>query len=242
MATALKERLKKRLEEEKNKRTAGDIFFQKPNTTVRIRILDMGEENEFIQEVTQFYLGSEIKGVLSPATFNEPCAISETYEELKNSKDDEERELAAKFSPRSRYLAYCAFYKDKDGKELDENLSPKFMLLSSGVYQKILELYLDENEWGDMTDPEEGYDLKIIRTGSGKTDTDYDCTPCKPTRSPRIFRKKVYDLVEEVRKIMPNYDKTKSLLEQYLGADPEDEKPTTGRRRRKKSDADSEDN
>ena len=30
---------------------------------------------------------------------------------------------------------------------------------------------LDEDEAGDMTDPKTGYDIKVIRSGSGKLDT-----------------------------------------------------------------------
>jgi len=242
----LKERLKKKKEELKARSQQGAIYFQKADTTVRVRILNMGEEEEFIKEVTQFYLGSDIKGVISPDTYGEPCGINEAYEELKNSDEDDERELASKFSPRNRYLAFCVFYKSEKGGEIDENLSPKFILLSSGVYQEILEKYLDESEWGDMTDPKDGYDIKITRTGSGKMDTEYSVTPCKNTPTPKGFTG-VYNLDEEVRKIMPSYEKTKEYINQYLGLDPEDE-PDAGRGKKiikkkiikkKKSDLDS---
>ena len=103
-------------------------------------------------------------------------------------------------------------------------MSPKFVLLAAGTYQDILEKYLDEDEWGDMTDPEDGYDIKIKRTGSGKTDTEYTVTPCKNTRAPKGFRKS-YNLDEEVRKILPTYEQTKAFLDQFLGLDPEDEEP-----------------
>ena len=227
---SLKERLKKKKEELKAKSQQGAIYFIKADTTIRVRILNMGEEEEFIKEVTQFYLGSDIKGVISPDTFGEPCAINEGYDELKNSDEDDDRELASKFSPRNRYLAYCVFYKNEKGKEVDENLSPKFLLLTSGVYQDILEKYLDEDEWGDMTDPKEGYDIKIARTGSGKNDTEYSVTPCKNTPTPKGFTG-VYDLDEEVRKIMPSYDKTKEFINQYLGLDPDDE-PEPGKEKK----------
>lgn len=228
---SLKERLKKKQAELKAKGQQGAIYFQKPDTTVRIRILNMGEEEEFIKEITQFYLGSEIKGVISPDTYGEPCAIMEAYEELKNSDEDDEKELASKFPPRNRYLAYCVFYKSTTGGEVDQNLSPKFILLTSGVYQEILEKYLDEDEWGDMTDPAEGYDIKIKRTGSGKMDTEYTVTPCKNTPTPKGFRE-IYDLDTEVRKVMPVYEKTKEYIEQYLGLDPESS-PDEGREEKK---------
>lgn len=220
----LKERMQKKLEDQKSKRQSGAIYFIKPDTEIRMRILSMGEEEEFIKEVEQFYLGNDIKGVISPSTFGEPCGITEGYEELKNSDNDDDRELANKFVPRKKYLPFCAIYKDLKGKEVDEQLSPKFVLCASGTYQDILELYLDENEWGDMTDPDDGYDIKIKRTGSGKKDTVYKVTACKNTRAPKGFRK-TYDLDEEVRKVIPSYEQTKILLDQFLGLDPEDNEP-----------------
>lgn len=219
--TKLKDRLQKKLEEQKAKRQTGAIYFIKPDTEIRIRILGMGEEEEFIKEVEQFYLGNDIKGVISPSTFGEPCAIMEGYEELKNSEDDDDKELASKFVPRKKYLPFCVIYKDLKGREVDERLSPKFILLASGTYQDILEKYLDEDEWGDMTDPKEGYDIKIKRTGSGKMDTEYTVTPCKNTRAPKGFRKS-YNLDEEVRKVIPTYEQTKAFLDQFLGIDPEE--------------------
>lgn len=235
----LKEKLRKKQKELKERSQQGAIFFQKEGT-IRVRILNMGEEEEFIKEVTQFYLGSEIKGVISPDTFGEPCAIMEAYEELKNSDDDDDKDIASKFAPRKKYLAFCAFYKDEKGKEVDESLSPKFLLLTSGVYQEILGLYLDDDEWGDMTDPEEGYDIKITRTGSGKTDTEYSVSPCKNTRAPKGFHK-TYNLDEEVKKVLPTYEKTQELLNQYLGLDGEDEKPKKRKKKiikKKKTDLD----
>ena len=229
----LKERLKKKFEDQKAKRQSGAIYFIKPNTEIRIRILSMGEEEEFIKEVIQFYLGNEIKGVISPATFGEPCGIMEGYEELKNSDEDDDKELANKFIPRQKYLPFCIIYKDLKGKEVDERMSPKFVLCGSGVYQDVLEKYLDEDEWGDMTDSEDGYDIKIKRVGSGKTDTEYTVTPCKNTRAPRGFRKP-YNLDEEVRKVIPTYEQTKTLLDQFLGLDPESEVPKKKKIIRKK--------
>lgn len=228
---SLKERLKRRREELKNRGSGGDLIFIKADTEIRVRILPVGEENEFIKEVVHFYLGSDIKGVISPATFGEPCAIMEAYEQLKSSDDDDDRELASQFSPKSRYLAPVAVYKDLKGKQLDEEKTGKFVLITGGLYQEILDKYLDEDEWGDMTDPVTGYDLKLKRTGSGKMDTEYFLTPCKPTPAPKGWKSKVFDIDEELRKIMPSYEETQRLVNQYLNLgssdldEDEDEKP-----------------
>ena len=235
---SLKERLRKKQSELKSKGGSGNILFLKDGQTVRARVLPAGKEQEFVIEVIQFYLGSEIKGVISPATFGEPCAIYDAYNELKSSKDNEDKEMAKKFNPRRRYLAYCVLYKDDRGKEVDEN-SPKFVLLTSSQYQKILDLYMDEAEWGDMTQLDDnGYDLKFGRTGSGKMDTEYTVAPCKNTSCPKPFAK-THDIVQEVHKIMPSFEETKELLDKFLGSsvideEEEESKKPTGKKKIKR--------
>jgi len=166
----------------------------------------------------------------------------EGFEELKNSKEDSDKEIANTFSPRKRYLAYCLFYKDKRGDELDEDLSPRFVMLTSGMYQDIIEYFLDEDEWGDMTDPKTGYDLKLSRVGSGMKDTEYSVSPCKNTPMPKKYRNEVYDLDEQVQKILPSYEDTEKLLTQFLGLSKEDGKGKKKKKKKKivkkKSDAD----
>lgn len=220
---SLKQRMKEKQAELKSRGGSGNILFLKADTTVRVRILNMGEEEEFIKEVTQFYLGGEIKGVISPVTFDEPCAIFEEFQRLRNSSDADDKELAKKFNIRKRYLAYCVIYKDLKGKEVDES-SPKFVLLTNTMYQDIIELYLDDDEWGDMSDPsDEGYDLKLKRTGSGMMDTEYYVTPCSKSPAPKPYANKVYNLEEEVKKLIPAYDETKETLAKFLGEDPHEE-------------------
>lgn len=220
----LKERLRRKQHELRQRGSSGNIVFLKPDTTIRVRILNMGKEEDFVKEVTQFYLGGDIKGIISPATFNEPCAVMEAFLELKESKDDSDKQLAKKFNPRKRYLAFCAIYKDLKGKEVEDN-SPKFVLLTNSMYQDVLDLYLDEDDWGDMTDPIKGYDLKLKRTGSGKNDTEYSVIACQKSPCPKPFDTKIYNLDDEVRKSIPSYDETKEILDKFLGTDISEETP-----------------
>lgn len=230
---SLKERLRNKQKDLKSRGTGGNMYYLKADTTVRVRILNMGEEEEFVKEVIQFYLGGEIKGVISPATFNEPCAIYEAYQNLKASEDNEEKEMAKMFNIRQRYLALCLIYKDLKGKELEDN-PVKFVLLTSSMYQSIIEYYLDEDDWGDMSQPgPEGYDLKLKRTGSGITDTEYHVSPCSKTPLPKAYLKKVFNLDEEVRKIMPTYEETKELLSKFLGDDISNEKPKEEKKKKR---------
>lgn len=230
---SLKERMKKKQAELKSKSGGGNIIFLKDGNKLRVRILNVGVEEEFIKEVTQFYLGADIKGVISPETFGEPCAIYEAYSSLKTSKDKEEVELSKSFGLKKKYLALCLIYKDMKGKEIaDEPV--KFVLLSNSQYQDIIDLYLDEDEWGDMTDPKSGYDLKLGRTGAGKMDTEYQVTPCSKSEMPKPYSKKVYNLDEEVRKIIPTYEETKELLDRFLGSSGKEEDDDDEPKKKKK--------
>src|SRR3989304_5115330 len=104
MGKKLAERLRKKKEELAQKGKGGNMFFLKEGT-VRMRLVPVAAEKEFAIEATYFYLGPEIKGIVSPITFGEPCGIMEAYQKLKNSKSDDDKEMAKKISPKKRYFA-----------------------------------------------------------------------------------------------------------------------------------------
>jgi len=224
MATkdSLRERLQKQRQDLKDRSNKGNMIFLKADQDIRVRILPVKPDEEFALETTQFYLGGEIKGVVSPVSVGEPCALMEAYEEMKASKDPDDKDIAKTMSPKKKFVILVIKYKDLKGKEV-ETEEPKLVLLTSGMYQDILDLYLDEDEWGDMTDPEDGYDLKLSRSGSGKTDTEYSVTACKNTPLPKQFKKKTYDVVEALKAEIPSYEKTKEYLDEFLGLKHDDD-------------------
>lgn len=223
----LMERLKKKRAELKIKSGGFPYFVIKEGKT-RMRPLPVGEEKDWAVEVVFFYLGREVGGVISPATFNEKCPIMRLYQKLSKSKDPDERELAKKFKPGKKYLVPHIRYKDEKGKEVDTENNEKLLLLTGGQYQDLLDLYLDE-EQGDFTDPKNGYDIKYQREGKGKMDTEYSLVPCRPTPLSKPFSKKIYDPIEMTRKIMLPYDELKEKLDQFISGaaleDDEDEAP-----------------
>lgn len=218
---------KKKLEERSN--GGGDIIFPKKGT-LRVRLMDQGEDKELGLEIIQFYLGKEKGGIISPATFDMPCPFMEKYQELKNSDNEDDQELAKRLVPRRRYIVGGTCYKDEKGKEVDPDRICKLILIPRSVYQGIIDLYLDEDDWGDMTDPEEGYDIKITRAGEGMMDTTYTVNPC-PGRKPLNpkYRKEM-DLEGIIRSKIKSYESLEEELDSFLGnsfenEDEEDEKP-----------------
>ena len=206
---------KKALESKGN---GGGMIYPKEGT-MRVRLMNQGPDKELGLEVIQFYLGPKIGGVISPATFDEPCPFMEKYQELKNSKDETDQELAKDLAPRRRYIIGGTCYKDEKGKEIDPDRVCKPILVPRSVYQDIIDLYLDEDDWGDMTDPEEGYDIKISRSGSGKMDTTYSVTACpgKKPLNPKYVKE--MDLEEIVKGMMKSYDELEEMLREYLNED-----------------------
>jgi len=231
---SLKERLKaKKADLKNNSKGGGNLIFLKEGT-LRVRPLPVGKDEDFVMEVVQFYLGAEIKGIISPATFGMPCAIMEKYESLKKSKDDDDKALAKILAPKNKYLLPVAVYKDEKGKELDEERSGRFVQITASLYNEIIDLFLDEDDWGDFTDPEDGYDLKLTREGKGKLDTEYTVSPCKNTAGPKGWSKPI-NLEEMVKGIIPTYEETEEYLAKFLNtATPDAEEDESESRRKRK--------
>lgn len=213
--------------------SGGYILRQKEEGTIRIRVLPTGEDNDFVAEVTSFFLGTtkELGEVLSPATYGEPCALMEEYVKLKESKDEDDLEIAKKMVPRQKFLIPIIMYEDLKGKKVDEENSKRLFQIVASVYNQIIDLYLDEDEWGDMTDPKKGYDLKITRTGKGKFDTAYTVSACKNTPLPKEYQKEIIDLEEMVKARIATYEETLEKKLNFLGvSDDDDEEDDTPRR------------
>ena len=219
---------KKQLE---SKGSGNGLVFPKEGT-IRIRIKSPGDDKELGMEVIQFYIPGA-GGVVSPATFDEPCPFMEKYEELKNSKDEDDKELAKKLIPRKRYVIGGVIYDDDKGTKIAYDGQNKGVLIAGSVYQDIIDLYLDEDEAGDMTDPVTGYDVKITRTGSGKFDTSYSVRQCKPSKLNKKYRSEL-DLEKIVRNQIKPYDELEEELIKFLNESPEDEDEDEAPKKKKK--------
>ena len=204
-------------------KSSGSGFIYPKEGTLRMRIKSPGDDQELGMELITFYLGSENGSIVSPATFGDPCPFMEKYEELKNSSDDADKELAKeKFIPRRKYVIGGIIYTDDKGKSVDYDGKDRVVQIPRSVYQDIIDLYLDEDEAGDMTDPINGYDIKIIRTGSGKMDTSYSARSCKPTKLDKKYRGNI-DLESIVRSQIKSYDELEQLLKNYLNESSDEE-------------------
>lgn len=220
---------KKALEAKGN--NSGFIFCKEGVT--RIRIKSPGEDEELGIELIQFYLGDKIGSIISPQTFDEPCPIMEKYLELKDSDDDDDKELAKKIVPKRRYVVGGLVYEDEKGKKIGYEGKDRVIILTRQVYQDIVNLYLDEDEAGDMTDPKTGYDIKVTRTGKGQFDTNYSVQNCKPTKLDSKYTGTV-NLEKMVRAQIKDYDELEKILKSYLNDSDYDEEDDEPKAKKKK--------
>ena len=189
------------------------IFTIKEGTT-RMRTLPVGDEQDFAVEGSYIFINKDLGGFISPTTWGEKCAWSSHVEKLLSSKDPDDKKLAERMKAKRRFFSPHIKYSDDKGKEVDTASGAKLLILTNGQYQAMIDLYL-EDEYGDMTDPIEGYDLKFKRTGTGKMDTEYSVIPCKSSKLPKEFRK-VYDVEAMMRELTPSFEETKEKLSQFL--------------------------
>ena len=213
-----KEKMMARKKALESKGNGSGLVFPKEGV-LRMRIKSPGDDQELGYEVVQFYLPG-VGGFISPATFDEPCPFMEKYQELKNSKDDADKELAKILVPRRKFIIGGIIFKDNKGKDVDYDGQDKGVLIAGSIYQDIIDLYLDEDDAGDMTDPVNGYDIKITRSGSGRFDTTYSVRACKPTKLDKKYRGDL-DLENIVRNQIKSYDELEEELAKYLNEAPE---------------------
>lgn len=235
----LKEKLRKRRED--NEKGGGDANFHylKKGIT-RIRVMPTSTEGgDWAIQLTTFYLGKGIGTVVSPMTFDKPCAIMEAYEKLKSSKKEKDNALAKTISPKRKWAVVCLKKTDEKGKEVDRG-GARLALLPMDVYNNMLDLFLDDDDGGDFTDRKEGYDIKIKKTGEGQFNTEYSVIKCNQSKLPEEHRKEKYDPEEFAEKIIPSYEDTEEFIKKFLSGtseSDEDDEPKKKKKKKKRSDA-----
>jgi len=96
------------------------------------------------------------RGILAPYQFGKPDPIQELINKLKEEGSKESYELCKKLYPKMRtYAAVVVRGQEDKGVQL--------WAFGKMVYQTLLGIMLDE-DYGDITDPLEGRDIKVICT------------------------------------------------------------------------------
>lgn len=144
---------------EKLNKSGGRSEYWKPEDGKNtIRVLPAKSGDEFFVEVhTHYKIGFDEKSVICKKTHEKECPICKELDKLsKGSKKD--AELAKDMRAKKAYYLQIVTHDEPDKVKLYP--APKT------VFEKIIDILLDP-DYGDITDPEEGREITIERSGKG---------------------------------------------------------------------------
>lgn len=154
---------------------SGSDFWTPPDGESRLRLMPpASEENEdfWFKTATHFNVGPDERSIPCPAEsgVSESCFLCRLVKRLGRGDEDEQSE-AEDMGARPRYLVSVVDYSDPEA-------GVQIWPCPVTVFRQLKKFRLNEDEYGDMTDLETGYDIILDRTGTG-INTKYDATPAR---------------------------------------------------------------
>jgi hypothetical protein len=149
-------RTRKQLEDKR-----GSYFTAKEGVN-RVRIMPSWRgvgEQFYLQIPTHKNIGPEGKWATCLQFWQEACPVCRAIDRLSSSQNSRDQNLASKMMPDDRILMNVGYPNDEDGIVKPWSMSESFFLEILG--------YFGDPEYGDFTDPHEGYDYVFTRKGTG---------------------------------------------------------------------------
>ena len=124
---------------------------------VRIVAIPNNDGQPFVDRWYYYGIGGEKAGaILAPHQFGKKDPIQDLINKLREDGSDASRELAKKLYPKMRTYAAVVVRGEEDK-------GVRLWAFGKMIYQDLLRLMLDE-DYGDITDPENGRDIKVTVT------------------------------------------------------------------------------
>ncbi len=123
--------------------------------TVRLLSFPDNDGQPFKERWFYYNVGNN-PGLLAPYQFGKPDPIQELINKLRDDGSKESYELAKKLYPKMRSYAPVVVRGEEDK-------GVRIWAFGKTVYQSLLNIMLDE-DYGDITDPEDGRDVKVVCT------------------------------------------------------------------------------
>ena len=124
-------------------------------TTVRLLSFSDNDGQPFKERWFYYNVGNN-PGLLAPYQFGQPDPIQDLIQKLRDDGSKESYELAKKLYPKMRSYAPVVVRGEEDK-------GVRLWSFGKTVYQSLLNIMLDE-DYGDITDPAEGRDVKVVCT------------------------------------------------------------------------------
>lgn len=160
MAKYSLEEAKKKLEELKQKSGGGDFMELKEGEN-KVRIVCEEDEDWYLEVATHYVeVGKDKVGVTCNDVYDgSECYFCGLVAQLKRSKDKDDKALADSLKSSTRYYMNVLDREDKN--------KLKVLGVGAQAFTDIMAAFADP-DWGDLTDPEEGFDVTITKTKTGK--------------------------------------------------------------------------
>lgn len=192
--------------------------------TVRLMSFPDNDGQPFQERWFYYNIGNN-PGLLAPYQFNEPDPIQELINKLRDDGSKESYELAKKLYPKMRCYAPVIVRGEEDK-------GVRIWSFGKMVYQSLLNIMLDE-DYGDITDPLEGRDIKVICTKTpGRMWASTEVRPRGKSSMLVENKQKIKTMLEEVPSLddmfsLKSYDELEKIVNDWINGDETEESGTT---------------
>ena len=168
--------LQKKLDQLSGQNSLKSLTWRPPEneeTTIRIIAFPNNDGQPFKERWFYYGVGNN-PGLLAPYQFGKPHPFQELITKLRSDESKESYELAKKLYPKMRSYAAVVVRGEEDK-------GVRLWNFGKTVYQDLLKVMLD-SDYGDITDPVNGYDIKVSSTKS--PGRDFAETSVRPRNKP----------------------------------------------------------
>ena len=194
-------------------------------TTIRLIAYPDNDGQPFKELMFYYNIGNN-PGLLAPYQFNKPDPIQELITKLRDEGSKESYELAKKLYPKMRCYAPVIVRGE-------EEKGVRLWAFGKTVYQTLLNYMIDE-DYGDITDPTEGRDVRInCYKKSGQMWTTTDVRPrgkSSPLSEDHKDSKQWLSNIPDVNDLyeLKSYEELERIINQWLNDDEAEEETTRG--------------
>lgn len=236
-------KIQDKLDNLRNKNSTANNIWKPDEGQQTIRIVPYRYQMDF--PFIELYFHYELPGpnYLSPISFDDEGEvgteelvqrrdpIAEFADEMRRNKGQEGYEMWKTLYPKRRTFA-PVIVRD------EEDQGVRFWGFGKTIFEDLLEKFADP-DWGDLSDPKEGRDIKLTYIPRAQSDTNYPKTKMNvsPKKTPLAESedqlKKFYNSQSRITDVfdVPTEDELESSLEDYLegrdSEEQEEEEPAT---------------
>lgn len=158
-------------EEEEELKSTGGTFLKLGVGENMVRFLPppVGQKTPFLlvwEHQLNLPDGSFVSFACPKRMGRKPCIVCQKADQLKATGNPADYERAQDLYPRRKVYANIIDRKDADA-------GPKILGFGKMIHDDIIAIRKDPDFGGDFTHPETGFDIKIVRQGTGRNDTKY---------------------------------------------------------------------